>query len=449
MNKKMIQPYLDLVDISLIKKISCSSGFIFIYMIAFAIMGLIDSLMLGYVDKKYLEAHAFSFVILVLFECFPLAIADIWQTKFTQSIDNLKKTHRNFVYFGIYSFSIGLIWTAFCYLIAPLILSLFNLDEEMHRLILQYMNIRIIAIIFIFLLTLIESYWEASLQPKFNVAFLVGLNILNGIFNYIFIFGKFGFPEMTIKGAGLGSLLSILTISVLFLIYTLRKIDFSWVILKSLNIDWFGYIKIFKMHMINFVEYFSSYFVFPIFLYVIQRKHSEMVAISDILFQFIFILDTFLGSCGIVCQTLIVNHTGNKRYFGNKIFVNVFVMTTILSLCVYLLLLFSSNFVVLDEIENKKELFMHIVVIMISLAPIFSIGTIFSSLMLGLEQPEKILFISLITNYLLFIPILFIVAFIFDCSIVSYWYVMMFNWVLFGIMGLLAWNFLIFKKQKN
>ena len=69
---------------------------------------------------------------------------------------------------------------------------------------------------------LFKSYYSLSEQIK-RVAFIsfimIGLNIL---FNYMFIFGKFGFSEMGIIGAGLGTSLS-LWIGFLLMVFFLYK----------------------------------------------------------------------------------------------------------------------------------------------------------------------------------------------------------------------------------
>ena len=52
-------------------------------------------------------------------------------------------------------------------------------------------------------------------------------NIINCVLNYIFIFGNFGFSEMGVEGAGLGTLLSRITAAILIAGYFVWRKDYS------------------------------------------------------------------------------------------------------------------------------------------------------------------------------------------------------------------------------
>ena len=47
----------------------------------------------------------------------------------------------------------------------------------------------------------------------------------NVVFNYILIFGKFGFPQLGIAGAAIGSSLAEMVSVIFFIIYTWKRID--------------------------------------------------------------------------------------------------------------------------------------------------------------------------------------------------------------------------------
>ena len=65
----------------------------------------------------------------------------------------------------------------------------------------------------------IKQFLEGIGNTKIAMRITITANILNVIFNYLFIYGKFGFPELGLNGAGIGTLISRVAMPVMFLIY--------------------------------------------------------------------------------------------------------------------------------------------------------------------------------------------------------------------------------------
>jgi len=63
----------------------------------------------------------------------------------------------------------------------------------------------------------IKQFFEGIGNTKIAMLITLTANIINIVLNYLLIFGKFGFPEMGLNGAGVGTLISRLSMSVLFL----------------------------------------------------------------------------------------------------------------------------------------------------------------------------------------------------------------------------------------
>lgn len=69
----------------------------------------------------------------------------------------------------------------------------------------------------------LRSYYDSLKRPWVPFAHMIALLLLNVLFNWIFIFGKFGFPEMGIIGSGLGTLLARTVVAVAFFIFAHQK----------------------------------------------------------------------------------------------------------------------------------------------------------------------------------------------------------------------------------
>jgi MATE family multidrug resistance protein len=65
----------------------------------------------------------------------------------------------------------------------------------------------------------VKQFLEGIGNTKYAMQITITSNVVNIIANYILIFGKFGFPELGLLGAGIGTLLSRLIMPFLWLIY--------------------------------------------------------------------------------------------------------------------------------------------------------------------------------------------------------------------------------------
>ncbi len=92
-----------------------------------------------------------------------------------------------------------------------------NDDPEVVKYGTEYLQVRLAAIMFVGMNFCYRGYWSAIKKTGFYLRTLLMVHSLNIVLNYLLIYGKFGFPEMGVQGAGLGTALSM---SMGTLIYT-------------------------------------------------------------------------------------------------------------------------------------------------------------------------------------------------------------------------------------
>ncbi|HSH20845.1 MAG TPA: MATE family efflux transporter, partial [Draconibacterium sp.] len=68
----------------------------------------------------------------------------------------------------------------------------------------------------------VKQFLEGIGNTKISMHITITANVINVILNYLFIYGKFGLPELGLNGAGLGTLVSRIIMPVLFSIYILK-----------------------------------------------------------------------------------------------------------------------------------------------------------------------------------------------------------------------------------
>lgn len=181
----------------------------------------------------------------------------------------------------------------------------------------SYMQWRIFGFFFSFIMVMFRAFFVGTMQTKTLTLNSIVMVVSNIIFNYVLIFGKFGFPEFGIAGAAIGSSLAELVSVIFFILYTWRRIDckkyglnqlprFKPAILKRI-------LNISTWTMIQNVLSLSTWFMFFLF---VEHLGERALAISNIIRNVsgipFMITMAFAATCGSLVSNLI--GAGDKQY---------------------------------------------------------------------------------------------------------------------------------------
>ena len=113
-------------------------------------------------------------------------------------------------------------------LIAFLLLIYFNVGylgqpDELLPLIRPYFAVSILSVVFVMLSNSYRQFVEAITNPSVSMWVLLSGNLLNIVGNYVLIYGKAGFPEMGLLGAGYSTLVSRVFMFAAFVIVFMLK----------------------------------------------------------------------------------------------------------------------------------------------------------------------------------------------------------------------------------
>jgi putative MATE family efflux protein len=94
------------------------------------------------------------------------------------------------------------------YFAAPLIINMLLEEQAVIDEAEIYLQMRVIGIWAIAMNFTFRGFWSGIKLTKYYMYVLIGMHMLNIFLNYALIYGNFGFPEMGVQGAGLGTTLS-------------------------------------------------------------------------------------------------------------------------------------------------------------------------------------------------------------------------------------------------
>lgn len=96
-------------------------------------------------------------------------------------------------------------------------------DEQVAKLAIPYYRILVISMFPFMLFFGIKQFAEGIGNTIYAMTITLSANVVNIIFNYLFIFGKLGFPELGLTGAGYGTLIARTAMPLMFIFIFFRK----------------------------------------------------------------------------------------------------------------------------------------------------------------------------------------------------------------------------------
>ena len=120
------------------------------------------------------------------------------------------------------SLGFGIAFTPVFFFFEPIMLAI-GQEPEVARQAGAYMPLLGIGLIPALLTQVLKSYLSALELTRAILVAVIGAAVMNGLVNYLLIFGNFGAPELGIVGAGIASLVSHLVTFLLLIAYALRK----------------------------------------------------------------------------------------------------------------------------------------------------------------------------------------------------------------------------------
>ncbi|XOV89716.1 MAG: MATE family efflux transporter [Pseudomonadota bacterium] len=188
-------------------------------MVSMVVLGLVDTAMVGTLGNAALGAVGLAsfaaFIFLGLFYGFSIAVqATVSRRTGEGKVDDCARPlHAGLVVIGLSAPVMSLA----LYFIVPSLFPLINSDPDVIRIGVDYIRWLILQAVFVGFIAANTGFWNGIGESRIYIPSMIVMHLANIFFNYVFIFGKLGAPEMGAEGAGFATFLASILGSLLYL----------------------------------------------------------------------------------------------------------------------------------------------------------------------------------------------------------------------------------------
>ena len=180
---------------------------------------------------------------------------------------------------------------------------------------------------------------------------------INVIFNYLLIFGKFGFPELGVGGAALASVMAEISACLIFIFYTLLKLPIKQYALFSFHkLEGWLMLTVLKTAFPTMLQKLLSFGTWYIFFMLIEHMGERPIAITIIVRSVYMLILIPVFGYGATANTLTSRLIGEQRQPEIMRTLRRIMKLSILSVLPVLLICYIFPHYVLSIYSNSSEL---------------------------------------------------------------------------------------------
>jgi MATE family multidrug resistance protein len=415
--------------------------------IAHLLVALADNIMVGELGAAQLAAvslgNTLIFIALSVGIGFSFAITPLVAEADAQG-DSDKVTsifHLGF----LMSFIMGVLLMLLMFLSEP-ILYMLDQPKEVVDLAIPYMRWVALSLIPLMMFQAVKQFIDGLSKTTYSMIASIVANIINVLLNYVFIYGKFGFPRLEVEGAAIGTFVARI---LMFLILTVllffnKQFKSYFYLLKSYS---FGVInKLFHLGLPTALQMLFEVSLFTAAIFLSGTLGTNSQAANQIALNLSAL--TFMVGVGLgVTATIRVGNQKGLGHFSDlkRIARSLFLLTFIFELVFAFCFLFFRNqlpFIYIDNIE-VVELASKILII----AAFFQLSDGFQVVLLGALRgfqdvwiPTLICFIA---YWIVGFPISFILSSYYDFGVQGIWMGLLVALSLSAVLMFLRYRYLL------
>ncbi|WP_308992045.1 MATE family efflux transporter [Mariniflexile litorale] len=389
-------------------------------MLGHTFVGFVDNVMVGQLGTAELAAvslgNSFMFIAMSLGIGFSTAITPlIAEADAEKDFEKGKSTFKH----GLFLCTmIGIVLFLLVLLAKPL-MYLMKQPPEVVELAIPYLDLVAISLIPLIIFQGFKQFSDGLSMTRHPMYATILANILNVVFNYLLIFGKFGFPEMGIVGAAYGTLIS-RVIMVWYLWYLLKLKEKSKAFVT--NIKFFVLNKLMLKKLLNLgspsaMQMFFEVGIFTAAIWLSGLLGKNPQAANQIALNLSSMTFMIATGLSVAAMIRVGNQKGLQNYIDlRRIAFSIFLLGIILAFCFAAMFFLLHNqlpklYVDFDDAKNfiDNTEVVEIASKLLIVAAIFqisdSIQVIFLGALRGLQDVKIPTIITFISYWLIGFPI--------------------------------------------
>jgi MATE family multidrug resistance protein len=333
-------------------------------MLGHTFVSFVDNIMVGQLGTAELAAvslgNSFMFIAMSIGIGFSTAITPlIAEADASNNFEKAKSTYKHGLFLCT---TLGILLFLLVFFSKPLMYFM-QQPEEVVALAIPYLNLVAFSLIPLVIFEAIKQFSDGMSMTKYPMYATLLANIINVILNYLLIFGKFGFPEMGMVGAALGTLIS-RVIMVIYLWTLLRYKERSRNIVRNIKffaLDLLMIKKIVNIGSLSAMQMFFEVAIFTAAIWLSGLLGKNSQAANQIALNLSSM--TFMVAMGLSVASMI--RVGNQKGLQNykelrRIAFSIFLLGILLA--VFFALLFfifhkslPNVYVDLNDATNYKD----------------------------------------------------------------------------------------------
>lgn len=407
------------------------------------VLNLVDTAMVGHLGDVALAASGYGGFASYMSVAFILGLAAGVQALAARRLGEGRDAETAVPLNGglILSVVLGLPLSFILFQAAPSIMSVLTPDPEVVEYAAPYLQIRLLAMVAIGMNFCFRGYLSAVHMTRYYLMTIVTMHIINVSLNWVLIFGHLGSPAYGVVGAAMATSISLATGTLIYFVIAWRIAHHHGFLhrLPSLQVLW----QQIKLSLPNSFQQLMFSAGLVMLLYILGRIGTPEVAAGNVLMNIMLVSLLPAMGLGMATSTLVGNALGRKepddarRWGWNGAMVTAMYGAAVM----VMLILFGHPFLSVF-LTNPDTLELAYLPLMATAAiiAIDLMGMALMSALLGAGDTMTPLRISIIGQWLFFLPLAWLVGPTLGYGLLGVWLVQAVYRLAQALMFIFAWH---------